>query len=340
MIRWLFKWSFRAVLIILVIRIFFPDSELYRDYIGPFTEPIFEQLMNELNTVVVENQEDTPKQENEPIENNEDVIHKMNEKEYLEVETNQKSKSNSKNNSILENCLKNVPSSNYSRNWQNLQNTRRYSSGFSVSSQLVCESNLNRLNLNVKEYDEVSYWQKVYGSFAQKDSPKMTKIFSYFESIRQKKNLNYAEFAEMVLTFIQSVPYTLVLNTSAQEAMKQDGFARTYISKKQGPYIENIKFALQTPIEFMYNLKGDCDTRTVLAYTILSHFGYDVAVINNSTHSMLGINLPAQGSFLPVDGKKYFLWETTAKGWQLGNISPEMLQDKKWFVALPSVNDL
>jgi hypothetical protein len=337
MIAWLFKWAFRLVIILLVIRIFFPDSEIYQDYIGPITEPIFESLLDELNTLATDNQESTPKTETQPGNEKEtdEIIQKMNDKEYLKPQNNHATPKNE----VLEDCMKNIPPSNYRRTWQSLQNNRRYASDFSVSNQLVCESNLHRINLNVNEYDEIAYWQKVYGSFVRKDSPKMTKIFQYFKAIQQKNKLDYAEFAEMVVAFIQSIPYTLVLNTSAQEAMKQGGFARTYIAKKQGPYIENVKFALQTPIEFMYNLKGDCDTRTVLAYAILSHFGYDVAVINNSVHSMLGINLPAQGSFLPVDGKKYFLWETTATGWQLGNISPEMLQDKKWFVALPSVND-
>ena len=43
----------------------------------------------------------------------------------------------------------------------------------------------------------------------------------------------------------------------------------------------------------MTNLKGDCDTRTLLLYTILSHYNYDVAVSSEFYgHSILGINLP------------------------------------------------
>ena len=74
------------------------------------------------------------------------------------------------------------------------------------------------------------------------------------------------------------------------------------------------------------NETGDCDTRSLLAFTILREFGYDVAVVNSIKmgHSMLGVHVP----YVPGNGvygltsisrKRYYLWELTATGWHLGD---------------------
>ncbi len=46
------------------------------------------------------------------------------------------------------------------------------------------------------------------------------------------------------------------------------------------------------PVEFVSNLRADCDTRTVMIYTLLSRFNYDVAILNSEKyrHSVLGLN--------------------------------------------------
>ncbi|MBK9250333.1 MAG: hypothetical protein IPM69_20050 [Ignavibacteria bacterium] len=50
------------------------------------------------------------------------------------------------------------------------------------------------------------------------DSPLATPdIMQKFKSIYESQNLGYYEFAEMVITFIQNMPYTLILNKTALE---------------------------------------------------------------------------------------------------------------------------
>jgi hypothetical protein len=83
---------------------------------------------------------------------------------------------------------------------------------------------------------------------------------------------------------------------------------------------------LYAPIEFLIQETGDCDTRTLLAYSILEKFNYDIAIVNSNKmgHSMFGIYVPfvpGNGHFglTAVSRKKYYLWELTATGLNLGD---------------------
>ena len=97
-----------------------------------------------------------------------------------------------------------------------------------------------------------------------------------------------------------------------------------------------IKHDILSPLEFFYLKTGDCDSRTVLIYTILKSFGYDVAILNSDrySHSMIGINLPSSGKYKIINGKKYFFWETTGVGWEMGMLPPDNWDISKWSLAL------
>lgn len=97
-----------------------------------------------------------------------------------------------------------------------------------------------------------------------------------------------------------------------------------------------VPFGVKAPGELIGNLKGDCDTRTLFLYTILSHFGYDVVILNSEyyKHSIIGLNAPSIGIFKVIGGVRYFIWETTAKGMQLGQFPNNMSDMRFWKVAL------
>jgi len=238
---------------------------------------------------------------------------------------------------IIQNCMQKIPNSKYTRYWKDF-NQNEYFESFEIQNSLVCEATYNRNHIESNSEDIQEYWRTVYSQITKLDSSKLNFFYQYFEKIKQEKELDYQEFANVIVTFIQSIPYTLILSSSKEEALRQDGFSKKYLLNNQGPYVENIKFGLFSPLEFLYSLKGDCDTRTVTLYCILSHFGYDVIVLNCLTHSMLGINLPAQGKAVKYQGKNYYFWETTGPGWQVGQI-PLEYASMDWYVALPSVNN-
>lgn len=330
----LIKWSFRLAIVLIVVRVFFADSSLYQNILKPILEPAFEAIFNRFPPLENHQENENDRKNMQKEEDNQT----QNTNEDLENNKGRnKQKTKEKNEDIDPNC--DVPDSKYNQSWKDLQSLHQYLAKIAVKNQNACKASTFRENLNiVYTGDDQQYYKNLYGQLVKFCSPKMAGIFKTFENIKKNKKLNQEEFAEMIVTFIQSIPYVLIIDKTAKEAKKDGGFAASYLNENK-PYVENIKFGLQSPIEFLYNKKGDCDTRTVLAFTILKRFGYDVAILNCKSHSMLGLHLPAQGTSLSYQGKKYFFWETTAQNWQLGQIGDEHKNDKTWMFALMAKNN-
>lgn len=146
------------------------------------------------------------------------------------------------------------------------------------------------------------------------------------------------EFAEMVVSCIQDIPYAYIFQDKCLPADQYESSIRTLLERCPECCMGNIMYGIQNPVSFMQNLKGDCDTRTVMIYCVLKHFGYDVAILNSDfyRHSILGINLPASGHNKIYNGKKYMLWETTAKYFPIGNLPSTYNDISHWNVVLTS----
>ena len=99
----------------------------------------------------------------------------------------------------------------------------------------------------------------------------------------------------------------------------------------------NIKYGLFTPLESTGKFVGDCDTRTVMLYALLKKFNYDVVILNSQSyeHSIIGIHLPAYGNnYKIINNKKYYVWETTGPGWEMGVIPPDNSNISKWYYII------
>jgi hypothetical protein len=148
------------------------------------------------------------------------------------------------------------------------------------------------------------------------------------------------EFAEVIVSCIQNIPYTLVLNKSCDPTLYNDKFIKDYLNSQKGDCIGNIKYGILSPSEFLENLEGDCDTRTLMLFTMLTHYGYDVAILSSDVykHSLLGINLPYRGISKQINGKRYVLWETTAEGIPPGLIPAQIANTRNWYPSLLNKN--
>ncbi len=184
--------------------------------------------------------------------------------------------------------------------------------------------------------NELDFWHDLYQEFYQKDSQKLDSLVLYFSKERASKKLSALETAEMVTTFIQEIPYCLVHDGSCQEASRQGGFVAQYHAEGKTCLPEVIG-GVQSPYEFIHNLKGDCDTRSLLGYTILSKLGIasSVWVSREYGHSILGVAVPVNSSnYKVVSGTRYFGVELTAKGFRIGMIAPENTNMNNWNVVL------
>ncbi|QIE59498.1 hypothetical protein G5B37_07965 [Rasiella rasia] len=184
----------------------------------------------------------------------------------------------------------------------------------------------------------VNFWGNLYDYIDRKDTPKLDLVLAAFSEIQTTNNLNQMQFAEMVVSCIQDIPYSFVFEEDCLPPENYEYNIRKTLEQCPDCCIGGVKFGVQNSLSFLQTLKGDCDSRTVLIYSVLKHFGYDVAILNSVfyRHSILGINLPAAGDYKAYNGKRYVLWETTAKYFKAGELPASFNDVTHWNVVLTS----
>ena len=184
-----------------------------------------------------------------------------------------------------------------------------------------------------------AFWGDLYDFLDTRSSSSLDLLFETFRLIQEQNQLNSMEFAQMVTSCIQDIPYALVFDSACLDASSYDDDSITEVLKSCPDCCIGYKtYGIQAPVEFIATLKGDCDSRTVLLYSILKHFNYDVAILNSDEyrHSILGLNIPASGLYKAHRGKRYYLWETTAKYFRIGELAPSMDNVNYWNIVLLS----
>ncbi len=221
------------------------------------------------------------------------------------------------------------------RNWKdNYGNT--YTGNLTVRQSDYLE--LKKYTRTYSPNSNENFWHQLYGKMEQMDAPKLDLVMQLFQDINDKKKLNQMQFAEMVVSCVQDIPYSFVFEEACLAPKFYEESIKNVLDDCPDCCIGGVRFGVQNPVSFIKNLKGDCDTRTVLIYTILKHFDYDVAIVNSDfyRHSILGLNIPATGSFKNFKGKKYTLWETTSKYFKLGYLPPNTADVTHWNILLTS----
>ena len=113
---------------------------------------------------------------------------------------------------------------------------------------------------------------------------------------KQNRSWKRQDHVDFVLSFVQSLPYTLDDVTTG--------------------YDEFRRYAVETLIEG----GGDCEDTTILVAAILRGLGEKTALIFTPGHIALGVSGDFTGSSLTYNGTKYFYCETTGTGWTVGNL--------------------
>lgn len=172
----------------------------------------------------------------------------------------------------------------------------------------------------------------------QNDKNSLQGVFQLFDSIQKTNDLNTREFAEVIVCFVQDIPYALVLPYNCDPNLYHDKFISSYLTSPQAQCAGNEKFGINSPVEFMSTQMGDCDTRALLLHSLLSHYRYDVVVLGSDMygHAVIGINLNYPGTAYNYRGTRYVLWETTQTDIQPGVIQKEMTNMNYWKVELKS----
>ena len=222
------------------------------------------------------------------------------------------------------------------RKWQDYDGTiyqGKYKIKLSDINKAHAFKNSLSINQNsINAYDEIVFNLKDF------DKNKLDHVYPLFDSISKANHLNKIKFAEMIVSFVQDIPYAIVLDNGCDASQYSDQFTRNYLLRHQGECDGNQRFGINTPVEFLASLKGDCDSRTLLIYTILSNYNYDVALMSSEFygHSIIGINLPYDGTAYIYNNQRYVLWETTTPNAKPGKISNQISNLNNWRISLKS----
>ena len=166
------------------------------------------------------------------------------------------------------------------RTWQDY-NRKEYSGNIKVKVSDFRNVANYRNNISVSPQDPNQY-NYIVSKIYDFDKNKLSLLYSMFDSLKVKHNLSETKFAEVITSCIQDIPYTLVLDNDCNANRYNDKFISDYLGN--GGKCEGfIKFGLLAPTEFMGSLIGDCDTRTLLLFTVLNHYNYDVAMLGKRT---------------------------------------------------------
>lgn len=151
------------------------------------------------------------------------------------------------------------------------------------------------------------YWAEVYSEVGVREENQVENIVQAFLWYREKNELSDWELLELVIDFVQQIPYEIPEN----------------------------RYGIYTPTEILYRNTGDCDSKSIFAAIILKQLGYDVAIFYSKEylHAMLGVNTQSTGYYKELDGKPYYFTEMTAPGWQIGDLPADCPDPEKWFLS-------
>ncbi|MBC8755839.1 hypothetical protein H2O64_14270 [Kordia sp. YSTF-M3] len=195
-----------------------------------------------------------------------------------------------------------------------------YRMDFKIAENSVKKSKTNREGYR---YTRDFTWGKFYKHMADHDKPLLNHLYTSFSKIQKDKKMSRKKFAEFIITSIQNIQYNYIKSTPCT-------------GTEDYPCVGNVRLGIFAPAEFGTNLKGDCDSRTVLLFVILAKFNFDVAILNSNQykHSVLGINVPARGKYKTYNRKKYYFVETTAKGCPIGYLPKDVSTISYWDFVL------
>lgn len=208
------------------------------------------------------------------------------------------------------------------RSWNKYSFDSIYCLTYSISSKSAAPSQDFRNKLYTRERNYENYWRNIYYELYQHDKERVSFLQDSLQWIATKNSLSKNEFANLIVSFVQDIPYNYVVPGPCD--------------RNDHPCRGNEKFGILSPIEFLYTLSGDCDTRSVLLYSLLKHFGYNplIMISNEYRHAMIAIDLPASGDYIIHKGKKFYFWETTNTGWLPGMLPPGFNNIAYWKITL------
>jgi archaellum component FlaC len=120
-----------------------------------------------------------------------------------------------------------------------------------------------------------------------------------FNLIQVNEGLTEENKTDLVVSFIQNMEY--VLDADSKGLTEYPRF----------------------PVETLVDGGGDCEDTGILMASLLDAMGYNISLILLPDHLAVGIEVNATGTHWVYDNVTYYYLETTAPGWEEGEVPPE-----------------
>jgi len=135
-------------------------------------------------------------------------------------------------------------------------------------------------------------------------------IIRKFNIIALEENLTEEEKINLVISFVQSLPYTVDNVTT------------------------NFDEYPRYPLETLVDNGGDCEDSSILTASLLKSMNYEVILIDFPGHVAVGVNIDTYGSYWLYEDEEYFYIETTGQGWKIGDLPDEYLETTAYMYPL------
>lgn len=179
-----------------------------------------------------------------------------------------------------------------------------------------------RRGLHPPDQDYLAYWRYIYDRLATQNEDRIHFIQDSLLEMARQLQLSRSSLARLTVSFVQDIPYQYVLPGPCNVS--------------DHPCVGFEPFGILSPVEFLYSLSGDCDTRSVLLFTLLKNFGFHplLMISNAYRHAMIALDIPAAGDYVIFKGKRFYFWETTNTGWLPGMLPPDTNNVDYWEISL------
>lgn len=221
-------------------------------------------------------------------------------------------------------------------NWQDYAGNT-YEGNITISVAALRNARAMHEQMSRSFYQDMS---DIYKTMADHDSAALLYLYETFDSIKAVNKLDEVAFSQVLVSAIQSQPYYLVLDKGC-DANYSDDFTRNYLANcNTDCCIGNELFGVRSPVEFLSDLKGDCDTRSLLLYQLFKHYNYDVALLTSNyyKHAMIAVSFPEPmnqpGLSIAIRDKKYYMWETTSPNLNYGEVASSFNNLAFWEISL------
>lgn len=145
------------------------------------------------------------------------------------------------------------------------------------------------------------------------DDEYINTIIKKFSFIALTEDLTEAEKIDLVISFVQSLPYTSDTVTT--------------------PHDEYPRY----PLETLVDNGGDCEDTSILTASLLEALYFDVILIAPPEHMAVGVNIDAYGTYYTLNEKKYFFLETTGEGWEIGEVPSDFIDESAYLYELKPI---